>query len=103
MARGKQAEPGATRVSANGYHYTKVSERGWVLTHRLVAEGKLGRKLNDNERTRFVDGNRENLRSDNIEVFEVKNNKEERKKTLRDKIEMYQQELADLEAEDATS
>jgi hypothetical protein len=56
MARGKTAEVGATRVAPNGYHYTKTEDRDWVLTHWLVMEQKLGRKINpDTESVRFQD------------------------------------------------
>lgn len=55
MARGKTAEIGATRTAKNGYHYTKVEGRGWVLTHWLTAEKVLGRLLDDSEMVQFVD------------------------------------------------
>lgn len=55
MARGRVAEVGTTRVAKNGYHYTKVADRGWVLTHWLTAEKKLGRRLEENEMVKFVD------------------------------------------------
>ncbi len=54
MARGKASPDGAVRVAANGYHYTKVKDRGWVLTHWLTAEAKiLGRLMTDGETARF--------------------------------------------------
>lgn len=49
MGRGKAAEVGATRVSQNGYHYTKTEKDGWRLTHHLTAEKMLGRPLRDDE------------------------------------------------------
>lgn len=59
MARGKTAELGATRVAKNGYHYTKMNHpraaNGWILTHWLTAEKKLGRSLADNEMVKFTD------------------------------------------------
>lgn len=55
MTRGKVAEIGATRTAQNGYHYTKVEDRGWVLTHWLTAEKQLGRRLAENEIVQFVD------------------------------------------------
>jgi hypothetical protein len=74
--RGKASSIGDTRVSLNGYHYTRT-ETGWQLTHRLVAEEKLGRPLRENERIRFVDNDRTNLDSDNIVVYVTKTKKEE--------------------------
>lgn len=55
MPRGKLADVGAERTSANGYHYTKTADRGWVLTHWLTAEKTLGRQLKENEMVKFVD------------------------------------------------
>lgn len=55
MGRGKAAELGETRTAANGYNYTKVEDRGWVLTHHLTAEKKLGRRLEADEQVRFAD------------------------------------------------
>ena len=55
MGRGQAAEVGAERVSANGYHYTKTEDRGWMLTHHLTAEQKLGRPLRDDEIVKFVE------------------------------------------------
>jgi hypothetical protein len=60
MGRGQTAVQGATRVAKNGYHYTKVpnhprAQNGWILTHWLTAEEKLGRQLEENEMVKFVD------------------------------------------------
>lgn len=98
MARGKKARIGDTRTSANGYHYTRT-ERGWELTHRLTAERKLGRPLQDNERVRFVDGDRTNYGDpDNIEVYEVrKGSIAKRKAQLEARKEALEAELAELE------
>lgn len=75
MARGRNAEVGATRVAQNGYHYTKVQDDGtgkpgWRLTHHLVAEKKLGRAIRTDERVEFLDGKRSNLSPDNVRVVE---------------------------------
>lgn len=67
MARGAPAEEGSTKVSQNGYHYTK-SEGSWRLTHHLIAEAKLGRPLNGNERVTFIDGDRTNLKPGNLRI-----------------------------------
>jgi hypothetical protein len=75
--RGNASPVGATRTAPNGYHYTKT-EDGWELTHKLVAEEALGRKLASNERCRFKDGDRTNLKPDNIVVYTTKNSKEDR-------------------------
>lgn len=98
MARGRKAKVGDTRIAANGYHYTKT-KAGWELTHRLTAERKLGRKLADNERVRFVDGDRTNYTDpNNIEVYEVrKGSVAKRKAQLEARKEAIDAELAELE------
>lgn len=66
--RGQPARVGATRISPNGYHYTRTIDRGWVPTARLIAEKRLNRTLRQNERVRFNDENPLNLDPDNIRV-----------------------------------
>jgi hypothetical protein len=67
MVRGTPTSIGERRVSQNGYDYTRC-ENGWVLTHRLIAEQKLGRPLGEDERVAFVDGDRTNLDPNNVTV-----------------------------------
>jgi hypothetical protein len=67
MVRGQTARTGSTRISDNGYHYTKTP-KSWRLTHHLLAEEKLGRPLKEDERVYFVDKDRTNLSADNIIV-----------------------------------
>lgn len=55
MGRGQAAEVGQTRVAKNGYHYTKLEDGSWRLTHHITAEKKLGRDLRPNEMVQFVD------------------------------------------------
>jgi len=75
MARGQNVEVGATRVSQNGYHYTKVEKMpdtdkpGWRLTHHIIAEQKLGRPLRQDERVSFK-GKKSDLSPENILVTE---------------------------------
>ena len=66
---------GSTRVSQNGYHYTKVAESKWRLTHHIVAEKRYGRKIREGERVTFKDKDRTNLKPDNIEIVSSKNKK----------------------------
>jgi hypothetical protein len=56
---------GSWYVSQNGYHYTKKDGK-FHLTHRLIMEQKLGRKLEKGERVKFKDNDRTNLDPDNI-------------------------------------
>lgn len=67
MPRGKAAKVGDTNVSSNGYHYTRTTSE-WRLTHHLVAEQLLGRKLNSSDMVRFKDGDKTNLNPSNVVV-----------------------------------
>jgi len=44
-----------------------VSDR-WRLTHHLIAEKSLGRKLRENERVSFKDKDRSNLKPGNLVI-----------------------------------
>lgn len=97
MARGKAAVDGETRVSQNGYHYTKKDGK-WELTHKLTVEEALGRKLATNERIRFKDGDKTNFEDpDNLIVYVVREkSKNARIAYLESKIEEFQNELDTL-------
>lgn len=98
MVRGRKAKVGDTRVAPNGYHYTRTPN-GWELTHRIVAEQKLGRPLRDDERVRFVDGDRSNYEDpDNLDIYEVrKGSAAKRRARLEARKEAIEAELAELE------
>lgn len=99
MARGKNAKVGDTRWSDNGYHYTRCEE-GWRLTHHLVAERMLGRRLAKGERVKFVDGNPKNFAKDNIAVTKMGSGSLRRRKAqLEARIEELQAELHEVETE----
>jgi len=97
MARGKAVEVGSTRVSANGYHYTKT-EGGWRLTHHIVAEREiLGRELRESERVEFVK-DRTDLSADNIRVtIQGRGSMRRRKAQLEARIAELRAELAEVE------
>lgn len=100
MGRGANASVGAERVSKNGYLYIKT-EDGWKLAHRLMAEQEiLGRPLNPNERVTFVNGNRLDVRVENLKVSSVRTDIDVMRKqrdNLVVRIEELQGQLADLE------
>lgn len=99
MARGGKASVGDTRVSANGYHYTRTEDK-WRLTHHIIMEATLGRKLEPDERVVFVDGKRSNLKPDNIEIREKgRGSIRRRKAALEARIEELQSELNEINAE----
>lgn len=80
MARGRPANVGDTMINANGYHNTRT-EDGWRLTHQIVAEKKLGRRLRD-EIVKFADGDKTNLDPSNIQVI-PKNKQSARRRKAR--------------------
>jgi hypothetical protein len=94
--KGQTAKIGDTYISDNGYEYTKT-KKGWMLTHRLIAEAKLGRELKKGERVYFVDGDRSNLKRDNIEVRSTTNSKADKLARKKEQIRRLRQEVKDLE------
>lgn len=102
MARGSNAPIGATRTAPNGYHYTKVEDAGdgkpgWRLTHHLVAEEKLGRKIEADERVSFHNGKRSDMRPSNIRVAKKGSTSIHRRKAqIEARIAELQAELDDI-------
>lgn len=91
MPRGGPAVDGATRVSPNGYHYTKEDGK-WRLTHHLIAETKiLGRALQPWERVIFADRDRTNRHPNNLRIMDKSGTTPEKK------IAMLDQQIAALE------
>lgn len=100
MARGKAATVGDTRVSKNGYHYTKVADHplapnGWILTHWLTAEKKLGRQLNENESVRFKDQSYKSKPYDMAGIVIVK----KKTSSLRKRLAVVEDRIRELTAE----
>lgn len=97
MPKGKASLDGATRVAANGYHYTKKGGQ-WYLTHHLVAQKKLGRALKPEERAIFRDKDKTNFDPDNI-VIEIKGKATIAKERarLQARIDELQAQLTDLD------
>lgn len=101
MARGAASPIGAERISQNGYHYTKT-EGGWTLTSRLIAERDiLLRPLLPGERVLFRNGNRLDLRPENLIVNQRSQAGmsflQKRRTDLLARIEELQGQLADLD------
>jgi hypothetical protein len=98
VARGRNAKVGATRISNNGYHYTKCEE-GWRLTHHIIAEKLLGRKLQPGERVTFEDNDRTNFKPANIKVARTGGSSLERRLAALDdrirELQAQREELAD--------
>lgn len=107
MGRGQTAQAGATRIAQNGYHYTKVPEHpraqnGWILTHWLTAEKKLGRPLEENEMVKFVDKKfkRDPENPEGVTIIKKKTTSLRRRKAIiESRIEELQAELKFIEKE----
>ena len=100
-------EVGEVVVAQNGYSYTYIKgpddKPKRILTHWLVAEEKYGRPKAADERVVFKDGNRRNLKPENIE-YALGGGKSRRvllrkKIGLQDRMRELQAQLDDLEAE----
>lgn len=98
MGRGKAAEEGATRVSQNGYHYTKTN-KGWRLTHHITAEKTLGRPLAENEMVKILDKKRPYDSQNVIVIVKRTSSLRKRKAVLEAKIADMQGELDGINKE----
>lgn len=68
---------GGKSVASNGYVLVRVGKqhhlsdvRGYAYEHRLVAEQKLGRRLQKGEVPHHINGNRQDNRPENIQVMQ---------------------------------
>lgn len=100
--RGKAAKPGDEYTAPNGYTYVKVVGRSWVLKHWLVKEAELGRQINSKtERVIFLNGDRTDLRPENIEVRPKANGSTgKRRAQLEERIRELQAQLDELDEEE---
>lgn len=96
---------GSTFINKNGYHHTKTEDRGFVATHTLLMEEKLGRRLASNEFVKFIDNDRSNVTIDNLELRTRGDSKspQARLATLESRIEELQAEAEDLRKEIASA
>lgn len=93
-------------VAKNGYSYTYIEAGNGkpirTLTHWVIAYKKYGRSAKPGERVVFKDGDRANLRPDNIEYVPSGTNERKslnrRKATLEDRIREARAELAEVDA-----
>lgn len=63
-------------MASNGYVLVRVGKdhhladcRGYAYEHRLVAEARIGRKLEPGEQVHHINGNKQDNRPENIEVM----------------------------------
>jgi hypothetical protein len=105
MPRGQAAAVGDTFTNQNGYHHTKVEGRGFVATHTLLMEEKLGRRLEPNEFVKFIDNDRTNLDPANLELRTRGDRKspQARLAVIEQRIEELQAEAEQLKKEIANA
>lgn len=65
----KHKQLGSESITRDGYVLLKIGEPNiWEFKHILVMQSILGRKLEQNEIVRFLDGNRQNCDPDNLYI-----------------------------------
>jgi hypothetical protein len=70
MARRFNKRPLKTRVNSNGYAQFKDPNTGlWTLTHRRVAEKKVGGRIFPGYEVHHIDGDKTNNRPSNLKVL----------------------------------
>jgi len=93
--KGKRAEIGDETINQNRYTCVKTST-GWRFKHHVLAEEKLGRPLEPNERVIFKDTDRTNLDPENLVVvvkqMRVNQTYDKRLDVLRDRIAVFVEE-----------
>lgn len=94
---GSHKPDGYEYQAANGYWYRKVNGK-WKLKHHCIIEEHLGRPLRKDERVSFVDKDNQNMDPSNLRVTTKKQTKEARIHYLKSKIQVMQEELAELES-----
>jgi hypothetical protein len=71
----REANATSIRIDSSGrkYHYTKIADSKWVLTHRLIWEQANG-LIPNRHIVRFLDGNTMNLELSNLECIPMNQN-----------------------------
>lgn len=97
MPRGKAAQVGDTRISPNGYQYTRTDSR-WRLSHHIAMERILGRPLREDERVVFVTDNKLDFSEQNLRVeIQGRGSLRRRKAQLEARIQELQAQVAEIE------
>lgn len=95
---GRSPYQAGTERFVNGYVVVKQASGEWKYKHHILAEEKLGRLLESNERVCFKDGDRTNLDLSNIEIrWKLPAKRYQRQSHLRREIIRVQSTLRQLE------
>ncbi len=85
LSKERECSKGSVRSNSLGYLAVKVEKgrgvgkRGeWMLHHRYVMENHLGRRLHSFENVHHINGNREDNRLENLELWVTKQPKGQR-------------------------
>ena len=69
--------------------HPNADSKGWILEHRLLMSQHIGRPLIDNENVHHINGDRQDNRIENLELWNTKQPKGQR---IEDKIQ-YAEEI----------
>jgi hypothetical protein len=80
-SRGKSSSSLQTRTNSSGYRQFKDPSSGnWELTHRRVAEKKVGGPILGDRQVHHIDGNKQNNKPSNLKVVNPREHREIHKK-----------------------
>jgi len=105
-----RADLGDSAKGPNGYRLVKVGpiyegayRNGWALEHRVVMEQSLGRSLLPSERVHHRNGQRNDNRIENLELWLVPNKKDPAGQRVEDLLVLLRERLSALEGSSVES
>jgi hypothetical protein len=80
-SRSRSSSSLKTRTNSSGYRQFKDPSSGsWELTHRRVAEKKIGGPIHGDRQVHHIDGNKQNNKPSNLKVVNPREHREIHKK-----------------------
>jgi hypothetical protein len=95
VPRGQRAAVGDTKINDNGYQYTKTEDRGWVGTHQLATEERIGRQLLPGEYVSFNSDNKLDFSEGNLTL----RRKGDKKTSINHRLAQIEARIEELQAE----